>query len=370
MKIAILAYEKPQALSRLLDSVAQIPDSAKPEIYIFIDKNNDPQISHDVYEAANKHIVTEIYITAHRLGLRNNMLRVFHWCAELNEPVLVLEDDLWVAPGAMNYAHQAIAFYRRQEDIGMISLYHQHYVAGTEFPHLPLHDGYDNYFLQMGSSSGFIICPEQASQFLNYSDHDDFYISRNLPGYMQSWPLNSWKKIFNAWLLDTQKTVVYPRISYVTNFGDSGTHHVKSSHHFQSPVSMAVLENHHFSHPEESLARYDIYSEWIPGDHHPEWKDTDFDLNGLKPASAITRGNVVTIKKSKFVQQTFGRALKPQELNIIQRIPGSTFYLMESQHFEAAEMPVHQWEALADYHYIFTSGRKLAAYLKRKLFNS
>lgn len=370
MKIAILAYEKANSLKRLIHSIEIGNHYSGNDIYIFLDKHPNDITHAAVCDAAESKLVSDVYIPEHRLGLRNNMLRVFHWCVQQNEPVLVLEDDLWLAPGAMQYAKSATSFYRNHPNIGMISLYHQPYVAGTEFPNLPMDDGFDNYFMQLASSSGFILFPEHAAPMLSYSDHEDAYISRNLPAYMHSWPLSSWKKIFNAWLLDSGHTVVYPRISYSTNFGEPGANHPKASNFFQSPLSMDIHPNLRFSAYEQATARYDHYMEWIPNAKFPEWEKVCFDLNGLKPATAIINQQVVTLRQTDDPLKTFGRALKPQELNIIYETTGNIYHLMDCQTFEYASIPPDSYENLIDYHYIFTSGRKIASYLKRKIFNS
>lgn len=370
MKIAILSYEKPAALKRLLHSIESGQSGQPADIYIFQDRHTNSHTCEEVQEATQSKLVKEVLLSPNQIGLRNNMLRVFQWCATINEPIVVLEDDLWLAPGALHYAAEALSFYRNVPEIGMISLYHQHYTGGTEFPNLPLTDGYDSYFMQFASSSGFIITPETAASLLSYSDFENDYISRNLPDYMKSWPLSSWKKIFNAWLIDHQKTVVYPRISYTTNFGDPGTNHPRPSHHFQSPVSLETGPKPAFCLPSQSRANYDIFMEWIPGAQDDAWKDTCFDLHGLKPLSAIDKPRVVTLKQTERPIQSFGRALKPQELNILYQIPGNDFHLMDSSFFEHAILPGNHWEQSADYFYIFTSGRKLLGYLKRRLFNS
>ena len=123
LAIVIPAFNRPQALKRLLGSLqqARYPTQIEVPLYLAIDAETPGQCNADVLEMAFPwpHAKT-VLETDKPLGLRDNILR----CGELtakHQGIILLEDDLWVSPVFYEAAQQKPDGYHGQENIGAIS---------------------------------------------------------------------------------------------------------------------------------------------------------------------------------------------------------------------------------------------------------
>lgn len=113
--IAIFAFNRPDSLTRLLDSLSKNKLYAESPKYIFIDGPRDerdtPQVEH-VAKIAGQHGLN-IVRSSRNLGLARNIIGGISRILELYDRVIVVEDDLYCAPSFLLYMNQALEFYKQ-----------------------------------------------------------------------------------------------------------------------------------------------------------------------------------------------------------------------------------------------------------------
>jgi hypothetical protein len=323
--IVIAAYNRPASLQRLLGSIARANYEGYENIQLFISidhsGNNDSKATADAFEW--KHGAKTVVQHPQNLGLKKHILS----CGELtkqHDAVIVLEDDLLVSAFFYDYAQQAYTFYKSDEQVAGIALYHNTFNEVASCPFEPLHDGFDNYFMQVPCSWGQLWTNKQWAGFVNYlSEFKDEQFTEVLPSSVQQWPSNSsWKKFFYSYMLQSGKYFVYPRVGLSTNFGDAGQHLVQSQTVFQTPLLLGE-KVFHFSTVADSLSLYDGFFE-LAGQVYNKLADANlsvsFDLNGTKPLSTIKTTHLISSKLCKNPQKQFAVACYPYENNILLNI--------------------------------------------------
>lgn len=320
--IVIAAYNRPASLQRLLGSIATAyyEGYSNIQLYISIDHsgNNDCKGIADAFEW--RYGTKVVLQHAQNLGLKKHVLS----CGDLSQQhdaVIVLEDDLLVSSSFYDYAQQAYAFYKNDEQVAGVGLYHNTFNEVAYSPFEPLNDGYDNYFMQVPCSWGQMWTRKQWAGFLQYiNEVKEEHWADSLPGNVQQWPNNSsWKKYYYNYLLQTGNYFVYPRVGLSTNFGDAGQHLQQAQSVFQTPLLLSA-KTFRFSTIDASLSIYDgfyelsgeIYRRFSNGD-----QDVSFDLNGTKPLEAVKTKYLVSSKQCKAPQKQFAVSLYPYENNIL-----------------------------------------------------
>ena len=381
--IVVIGYNRPQALERLLHSLSRADYRQEVTLYISLDGSGDDlkigrlddlKIARFNYvakvaEAFNwKHGKKVIIQHEKNLGLREHVLS----CGDLSakhDALIALEDDLVVSPGFYEFALQAYQFYKGDPNIGGISLYHHAYNETAQFPFIPLADGSDVYFLQYASSWGQVWTKEHWGNFRKWYDKrnpDDKTAGSILPPNIRLWPENSWKKFFIEFLIRQNRYFVYPRNSMTTIFGDEGTNiRIRETFlqvplwHGERPFNFIPLK--------ESSAVYDTYCEILPDRlkrlmKEMEREDFEVDLYGMKPSDALSSKKIISGRKCKSPERSFGREMKPHEENLINKFPGNYFSFGRKEDFQdlpylARLMKCHEkkelsyWYPIRDYHF-------------------
>ncbi|MDZ4759220.1 MAG: hypothetical protein SGJ10_13925 [Bacteroidota bacterium] len=326
MQIIVAAYNRPTALHQMLQSLHKATKQGTISLTVSIDFS-DKQA--EVYKVANDFAwnfgtKNMIQMDTH-LGLKKHILNLI---AQINNDTLsiIFEDDLYIADNYHQYITEAYSYYHTDKYICGISLYHQPYHQLTELPLWPLFDGSDVYFMQYPSSSGFVLFPWAAKEFLIWIENksDEYLYTLALPEKIANWPESSWKKWLCAWMVEENKYMVYPRASFSTNTGIAGGHHSKNSNQFQSNLWVGFEGHARFKSFAESDAIYDSYMEHIPIDN------ISFDIYGQKKSEHIITEKVLTSQNISTVESRYALDLKPPELNYINRIEGSGLNLVNS----------------------------------------
>lgn len=126
--IAIFAFNRPEKLETLLKSLDQCPEFSHSEVYIFLDGPRHSADSAGVYEVrkiANSRRRTGLHIIELDInqGLKKSLMAGISYVLGRHECVVVLEDDLVVAPGALHYFHSALKKYEDVERVWSICGY-------------------------------------------------------------------------------------------------------------------------------------------------------------------------------------------------------------------------------------------------------
>jgi hypothetical protein len=333
--IVVVAFDRDECLARLLRSISRAHIVGPTDLVISIDKNDNDR-AYGIAETFEwRHGRKEIMAREKHLGLRDHILA----CGDLTEHyggVIVLEDDLFVSPFFHVYAKKALEFYAEEEAIAGVSLYAQAFNETARVGFRPLDDGADVFFLQMASSWGQCWSKNQWQSFRRwYADREDEETqeTKDIPADVLVWPKSSWKKSFITYMIYRDKFFVYPRVSLSTNFGDPGTHYKYRVSVLQVPLQLTDKELR-FSKIGDSLAVYDSFHEIMPESlktlaPHLARYDFECDLHGQKDISKLDKEFVLTSKRCEGPVKSFGRELKPIELNVIYEIEGNDIALTE-----------------------------------------
>ncbi len=327
MQIIVAAYNRPQALYTMLQSLAKATKQGNITLTISIDFSEKQA---EVYTVANNFEwefgTKSIIQQDNSLGLKKHILNLISQIEINDTPALILEDDLYITDNYHLYATEAYHYYHSDKNICGLSLYHQPYQQLTELPFWPVFDGSDVYFMQYPSSSGFVLFPWAAKEFLNRTENktDDYLYTLPIPEKIAAWPQNSWKKWLCAWMVEQQKYMVYPRASFTTNTGIAGEHHRKNSNQFQSNLWTGFEGNARFKNLTGSIAVYDSYMEHIP------IENTSFDIYGQKIPKHVFTEKVLTSQNIPHPEKTYALDFKPPELNYINGVQGTGLNLVKA----------------------------------------
>lgn len=328
--IVVVAYDRPGSLSRLLRALtdAEYPEGNIP-LVISLDHSKNPACRNlaDTFEWPHgEKTVLEQPI---HLGLKAHILQ----CGDLTKtlgPVILLEDDLLVAPHFYRFAQSALEQYEANAEIGGISLYAYEVTESAFAPFHPLDDDSDVYFLQFPSSWGQAWTPDQWTAFREwFAKNPSIGPDELIPDFLREWPSTSWKKHFARYLLAQDRYFVYPKISLSTNFSDPGTH-ADSAALFQVPLDLSA-RNYRFSELKDSLNRYDIFFELKPDALNqltPQFAQFDYsvDLYGNKDPDFWQGEYLLTTRPTPQFPTRFGLKMFPPALNVKFQVEGSEIY--------------------------------------------
>lgn len=272
------------------------------------------------------------------IGLRANILS----CGDLTsnyDAVIVIEDDLEVAPSFYQFAKQAAEFYDNDDRIGGISIYQYYYEELTRNPFYPIYEGYDGHFVQWASSWGQLWTKNQWSRFRDwYSDDKD--ISRvNIPQQVINWK-RSWKKYYIAYLVETDRYFIFPYQSYIYNGNKAGGEHTITTYRslVSAPLNTHIKQTFSFQKLDNTIYHYDAYFQMkidpllIDGKEY----DAELDLFGVKPR--FEKDYVITSRPCHQIVYSFAADMIPLELNILQQRNGSFFFLVRSTDIKDMKM--------------------------------
>lgn len=338
--IVISAFNRPDALSRILGSLRRAQyDRHDITLYISIDGGGDPACSAIAEEFDWKHGPKIIIIHPDNLGLKRHILS----CSSLalrHDGVIVLEDDLFVAPDFYPFVQAALSFYKNDPKIAGVSLYAHNFNESAQLRFYPLQDGSDTFFMQLASSWGQCYTREHWSSFFSWYSTcsvENPGIEDGLPPDVAKWPSTSWKKHFIHYLIANDLYFVFPYSSRSTNFGDAGVNH-KNHTHFQVPLNIGSpsLRFHSF---EDSAIKYDSYCEILPealNRFTEDLKDYDYmvDLYGMKQPGLGGHKYALTVRVSENPIKSFGRSMVPHEANVIYGIGSDEIVLSHVEHLQ------------------------------------
>lgn len=119
-------------------------------------------------------------------------------------------------------------------------------------------NGSDTYLMQDVSTWGEVWTEKMWYDFKEWlSTHNENDVKNvDMPITIKNWT-KAWSKYYNAYVVDTNKYVVYPIISLSTNFSDAGVHGSSNN----SVVQVNLLDSYrdYVMYPFERMVKYDIY---------------------------------------------------------------------------------------------------------------
>lgn len=332
--IVVVAYNRLDSLSRLLDSLrkARYP-KADVELIISIDHGDNQDVVEYAEAFSWPHGKKTVRTFSENQGLKRHILS----CGDLTQSydgIILLEDDLYVSRDFYCYALEACAFLGEESRVGGISLYNHRTTLMNSRLFEPVCDGYDNWYFQFASSWGQIWTKQQWRAFRDwYQENEayDFQASLKIPHHIKAWGKHSWLKYYIAYLIETDRYFMYPRTGFSTNFSDAGVNHAVNDTLFQVPLMCSAGEgslNLRFSSLEQSQAVYDAWFENRKLEVALGAEGVCVDLYGEKEWFE-NKPYLLTSSRLSGAEaiRTFGREMRPQDMNILENIPGDRLTL-------------------------------------------
>lgn len=333
--IVVVGYNRPDTLKRLLQSVGNATyHDGDINLIISLDKADNEE---DVVKVANdfewRFGKKTIRRFPERQGLRKHIIQ----CGDLTEKygaVIILEDDLLVAPDYYEYVKAALDYYENEECITGIALYSHEWNGYARKNFVPMADQYDTYLGQYSITWGQCWNRQWWSQFKTwYLAHEGKLVENpKIPMNINHWSDRSWGKYFVNYIVEKDKYYVIPRISRSTNCSDIGEHVRIADNVHQVRLMTGLVESYHFA-PVQMVQKYDIYFENIniKDVFDEEVKEgLVVDLAGYGRLEKGKRYLLSTLQLPYKIVKSYGLQLRPYEMNVIQNVPGNCIHLYDT----------------------------------------
>lgn len=331
MSIAIctICYNRPDSLRRVFGSIERgCYDGDKVDLIISIDYSGKDDVRTVADELVWSHGEKRVVAYQHNLGLRSHVLKCGEFTKEY-DGLIVLEDDVFVAPSFYLYAKACVEKYCNDDRIAGISLYSFGVNYHNMLPFVPLRSESDVYLMQNAQSWGQVWMPKQWSEFMDwYEGNDgDFQEMPHLPKSICSWK-KSWLKYHTRYCIEKDKFFVYPYVSLSTCFSDEGEHTSGASTIVQVPLLHGLKRDYILS----PSVYYDSFFENrnladFLGFADPE--ELCVDIYGEKDNRQGRRYWLTRKIAGYKIIHSYGLRLKPAEQNIFNEIPGTDMFLYD-----------------------------------------
>ena len=331
--IVIPAYNRPKTLARLLASLDRAHfGQAQPDLVIAIDAGGDQHAAViTVAEAYECNFGRKrIHYHKQNVGLIGNIT----FCGQLSQEfgsIILLEDDLMVAPYFYPYAQQALTAYANDARIAGISLNALWFNGYTHHPFEPFLDGFDLFFLQVAWFQGIAYTAEMWQAYQQWLAKNPRRSSEKLHAIFGRFPPTEWFPDAMRYLVETDRFFAFPRESHCVNFGLAGTHFEQETSMFQ--VRLA-LGDRNLAIPtiEQSSAVYDSFYELTSEKAAALLANTldmpvALDLNGTKQLTQLEHEHVLTIRPSRRPLQQWGLQMHPPLANVLHDVDGTEICL-------------------------------------------
>jgi hypothetical protein len=328
--IVVVGYNRLSSIKRLLGSLLNAHYSVlNVPLFISIDCSGDEALYDYVRKFEWPFGDKYVNIQAVRLGLMNHIFQ----CGDLTnhfKAVILLEDDIFVSPYFYDYALQAYEFYKDDSRVAGISLFKDEVLG--RLPIIHSCGGSDSYLSQNVATWGEMWTTNMWSDFKSWFNNPENQDLKNvdMPEYIKGWK-KAWSKYQFAYMVQTDRFYVYPSVSLTTCFADAGTNSPLSSCLGQVTLLDGPKEFHF--RPFEETTKYDVYStnlaiyEWLQ--IKPE--ELCVDLRNQNINRFNKRYLLTPYVKPYKVVKTFGLQLRPIELNVKFKIPGTELFLYDTK---------------------------------------
>lgn len=330
--ICVIAYNRISSLKRVLYSLEQAYYNENTPLIISVDKS-DTTIVEDFAEQydwkfGNKRVIKH----SQNLGLRKHVLKCGYLLEEF-DALIVLEDDVSVAPSFYSYAKQCVEKFSNNDNIAGISLYNFPLNYQNQLPFIPLRTDSDVYLMQCAQSWGQVWMKKQWFDFITwyYQNSDEFLDLSYLPKTIRNWPKSSWLKFHTRYCIENNKYFVYPYTALSTNNADVGTHYADKTTQFQSQLLYGLKDTFNLS----PSIYYDGYfeNELIYKMLNINKEELCVDFYGEK-GNCLKKRYWLTRQKFNYkIIKKYALSYKPYEWNIINENEGNELFLYDTQKY-------------------------------------
>ncbi len=333
--IVSVGYNRLKSQRRMLESVkrADYSNYENVPLVISIDCSGDEELYDFARNFEWPHGDKYVIIREKRMGLKEHILA----CGDLTKyfkGVILLEDDLYVAKDFYNYTVQMDKAYGDCEKVASIALYSNEMNGFCWLPLVRLRNESDVFADQAVSTWGEAWNTRMWTDFRDWLSKTDIpWEQIDMPYQIKEWT-KAWSKFYDAFMVMEDKYSIFPYTSLTTNFSDAGEHGGANNTIVQ--VSLQQGCKQYVTLPFEQLVKYDIYSNnlLLPSVLNLSREDVCLDLYGVRPNDRKCK-YYLTVKRLPYkVVKSYGLYMRPQELNVIENIPGNDIFLYDTSEVE------------------------------------
>lgn len=364
--IVVIGYNRIQSLERLFRSLKRA-EYGDDKVDLIISIDNSGKL--DVIDFANVFSwdigEKSVYTYPKRLGLREHVLHCGNFLDKY-DAIIVLEDDVYVAPGFYEYAKEAVEFYHDDDRIAGISLYNHLVNVHCKRVFQPEYSQYDTYFMQFAQSWGQVWMKRQWNDFIRW-----FNANRNMdlspkkyPQFLCNWPEDSWLKYHIMYCVENEKYFVYPYMALSTCFSENGENTRVKSNMYHVPFSRGVKYGYSFPTLTKEAVIYDVFFERKGLGYLLGIDDKELCVNLYGEKQFVSeRYQLTMMNLSKKIIKSYALEFRPHEMNVILELAGNDIFLYDMFHDEKCDCinRYSQAKRFLYYHKISWDWRKIIA---------
>ena len=328
--VCIVAYNRLNSFKRVLESVSNAYyNDDNVTLIISIDKSDNTKISEYADSFQWKYGEKRVIKHPVNLGLRKHILQ----CGDLLDEfdaLVILEDDVTVAPSYYYYVRQCIEKFHDNPSIAGISLYSFPFNYNNYLPFYPLYSDSDVFLIQSAQSWGEVWMKESWKAFKRWyrNNNEEFTLLPQLQKSICNWPKSSWLKYHIRYCIEAKKYFVYPYVSLSTNNSDPGVHCKEKNTVTQSMMLFGRKEKFNLN----PKIKYDgfLENELIYLFLGVESNDLCVDFYGEKGNREKKKYWLTMSAQPYKIIRKYGLLQKPYEWNIINNIDGNDIFLYDT----------------------------------------
>jgi len=338
--IVIPTFSRAHSLKRLLGSLSAARYPSEARLVVSIDGGGSDDVARVAEQCQWPHGEKLVIRREKNLGVRQHLIV----CGEMTEQygsVIILEDDLFVAPSYYEYAKAALEHYADDPKIAGVGLCSINLNFWNWQPFVPFPDPYDVLFVQAIAPWGQVWSRRTWLSFRSWleNENDDRIDVPWLPRKLRTWGPNLDRTMYK-YVVETDRYFVHPKPGLLTNFCEAGAHFPKMND-FQVPLALGDREIK-LCKFKESRAVYDAWFELEPrllAKAHASLAQKTFsvDLFGTKDPANVSAPFMLTVKPAKTHLASFGLRMRPRELNVLYDIAGDDIVLARTEEVAGRE---------------------------------
>lgn len=335
--IVSVAYNRSESLRRQLQSLDTAIYRQPATLIISIDKSDTEEVQHCAEDFLWRHGEKRVITHEQNLGLRAHMLSLGSYLKEF-DAIIVLEDDVTVAPSFMDYAVACIDKYHDDERIAGISLYSYKISHKTHHTFEAAKSMYDVYFMNVAMSWGQVWMRHQWQDFHKWyeQNNEEFHLP-HMPENVNNWSAHSWLKYHIRYCIEQEKYFVYPYFSMSTNHADAGIHMGEQANLYQTSMQPFPQTDFRLPALDECPVRYDGFMEprYLAPYIGVDESLLCVDLLADKPRVLWKRYLLTTKILPYRVLRSYGLRLSPIEANVVLNTAGTDIFLYDTTQSES-----------------------------------
>ena len=365
--ICAVCYNRKDSLKRLLDSLDRAYYDVPVTLIISVDKSDTTEVEAFADSFVWRHGEKRVARHEENLGLRRHILSIGDYLHEF-DAIVVLEDDIFVAPSFYYFAQECVEKYCDDMDIAGISLYRYPYCLNCMLPFIPMPTDSDVFLMKSAVSWGQVWMREQWFRFKEWYDthHEEFGVLPHLSVSVCEWPKSSWLKYHIRYCIEQDKSFVVPYTSLTTCFGEPGTHAVKKQTHTQAPM-MQGEKKHFVLNP---TVTYDGFfeAESLYAHLGMTKEQLCIDLYGTKGNRMGCRYWLTREQQPFKVLRSYALEFKPWELNVLNELEGHEIFLYDT--IEEAKRPHFPDNDKNAKYYLYSTALDIPTILQKKVIKA